>query len=184
MITSLNDIPRKHVLIILLVIASLLFLQFWILRNTRLSNVEANTAEFEVNSLERVLKTRTASVIRYKNALRFNRDLLPVPAVSATAFYVKLVSMLTSSSNPLQDAVIAKVAESPDMVAFSVKGEADYFWLLNAVASLRRTPYMLKLSELTTEGLTDGAVKYSFVVEAKIKVPEESQNKEPGGGAK
>ena len=184
MITSLNDIPRKHVLIILLVIVSLLLLQFWIIRNTRLSNIETNTAEFEVNSLERVLKTRTENVIRYKNALRFNRDLLPDSAVSATDFYVKLVSMLASSSNPLQDAVIAKVTESPDMVAFSVKGESDYFWLLNAVASLRRTPYMLKLSELNTEGLTDGAVKYSFVVEAKIKAPEESQNKEPGGGAK
>ena len=184
MITSFNDMPRKHVLIVLLAIASLLFFQFWIMRNVRLSNVEANTAEFEVNSLERLLKTRTESVIRHKNALRFNRDLLPVPADSATDFYVKLVSMLSSSSTPLQDVVIAKVAESPDMVAFSVKGEADYFWLLNAVSSLRRTPYMLKLSEITTEGLTDGAARYSFIVEAKIKVPEESQNQEPGGGAK
>ena len=76
------------------------------------------------------------------------------------------------SSTPLQDAVIAKTVEKPDMVTFSVKGEADYFWLLNTIASLRQTSYMMRLSEITTEGLTDGAVRYSFLVEAGIKLPE------------
>ena len=184
MITSFNEMPRKHVLIVFLVIASLLFFQFWIMKNTKLNNTEVNTAEFEVNSLERVLKTRTESVIRYKNAFKFNRNMLPAPAASATDFYLKLVSMLSSSSTPLQDALIEKTAEGPNMVAFIVKGEADYFWLLNTVASLRKTSYMIRLSEITTEGLTDGAVKYSFTVEAETKMPEESQNQQPGGGAK
>ncbi|MDY9920223.1 MAG: hypothetical protein U2P59_00140 [Synergistota bacterium] len=181
MITSFNEMPRKHVLIILFVIASLLFLQFWIMRNVRLKNSEVNTAQFEVNSLERVLKTRSDTVARYKSALRFNRDLLPAPAATATDFYVALVSMLSPTS--LQDAVIAKTVEKPDMVTFSVKGEADYFGLLNTVASLRQTSHMMRLSEITTEGLTDGAVRYSFLVEAGIKAPETDKIQIPGGGA-
>ena len=182
MITSFDEMPRKHVLIILLVIASLLFLQFWIMRSVKIENTEVNTERFEVNSLERVLKTRSDTVSMYKKALRFNRDRLPAPAATATDFYVALVSML--SSTPLQDAVIAKTMEKPNMVTFSVKGEADYFWLLNTVASLRQTSYMMRLSEITTEGLTDGAVRYSFLVEAGIKVPEPDKIQKPGGGAK
>lgn len=182
MITSINEMPKKIRMLLILAILALILLQLWLVRSVRLLNSEVNASDFEVNSLERVLKTRTDTVMKYKNALRFNRDLLPAPAASATDFYVALVSMI--SSTPLQDALITKVSEGPNMVVFNLKGEADYFWLLNTIASLRQSSYMMRLSEISAEALTDGAVKYSFTIETSIKVPDKTKEQASGGGAK
>ncbi len=182
MITSINEIPRKKLMMAILAMLALILLQMWLLRSVRILNSEVNASDHEANSLEKVLKTRSDTVMKYKNALRFNRDLLPVPADTATDFYVALVSMI--SSTPLQDALITKISEKPDMVVFNLKGEADYFWLLNTLASLRQTSYMMRLSEITAEALSDGAVKYSFTVETSLKVPEATETKGSGGGAK
>lgn len=180
MINFFEDFTKKTAMIIIAVVLSLLLLQFLVMKEIKSVNDETQALKFETETLNNMLKRRSEAVSRYKFALRFNQALLPSPVETPTQFYAAIINIL--SSTELRGAEVTKTSETSDSVSFSVKGEAAYFSLLEVLAAFRQSSYMMRLTEITVEGRSEGTVNYSFVVQAKIN--EHASENQTGGGDK
>ncbi|MDO5115324.1 MAG: hypothetical protein Q4D58_04435 [Synergistaceae bacterium] len=120
----------------------------------------------ESRILERTVEARTSTLARYKSIVRLDGANVPVTIESQSRFYAVLLNVLSNSG--FNDADVSKASESGGMISFRVQGEANYLMLLRLLASFRQSSYLMRLSELSVEGLRDNNVRYSFTVEARV----------------
>lgn len=170
---------KKYMLATAGIILTFLLLQFFVMRQAGRVQSEFDALDFETKTLDRVFQRRSDTVMNYKRALKFNYDMLPVPVESPTHFYALIISTLSSAE--IRGFEVTKTAESADMISFSVKGEANYFSLLDLLASFRQSAYMMRLTELNVKALNSGIVSFSFNVQAKIADPAKNINEKAAG---
>ncbi len=176
MINLQDNLTKRNVLITIAVVAALILMQLLLMNKVKSIDSENQAARFEVKTLDNMLKRRADTVMLYKSVLKFDHAVLPVPVDTPTKFYAYLINVL--SSTELRGAEVSNAAESPGVISFRVNGEAAYFSLLEVLAEFRQSSHMVRLTELMVEGRDHGVVKYSFVIQAKVKEPD---NNEAGG---
>lgn len=177
MINLRDNLTRKNIAITAVVVVLLMVLQFAMMKMVKSANSEVQELEFENLAANVALKNRTDSVMKLKSSLRFDSGMVPDQVASPTVFYGELAKMLNSSG--LTGASTAKAAESGNLVSFKVSGTGQYFALLDALASLRQSGKLLRLTDLDVKGGRNGAVDYSFTVQAQSAVTDQTQD---GGG--
>ena len=178
MINLRENMTSKNIALTLVVIVVLMAAQFGVMKLVKNANTEVQGMKLENKTTDRALQRRTDQVMKLKAALRFDHGLIPDEVPSPTIFYGDLAKMLNSSG--LSGATISKSAEADKLVSFKVSGTGQYFSLLDALASLRQSGKMLRLTYMSVTGGKTGLVDYSFTVQAQAAKVEQPQS---GGGA-
>jgi hypothetical protein len=157
---------KKYMLATAGIILTALLLQFFVMRQAGRLQDQYDALDFESKTLDRVFQRRSDTVMKYKRAMKFNFDMLPVPVVSPTHFYALIISTLSSAE--IRGFEVVKTAETAETISFAVKGEANYFSLLDLLASFRQSSYMIRMTELNVKAMNSGIVSFSFNVQARI----------------
>lgn len=170
---------KKYMLAMAGIILVLLLMQFFVVRQAGKLQDQYDALDFETRTLDRVFQRRSDTVMKYKRAMRFNFDMMPVPVESPTHFYALIISTLSSAE--IRGFEVTKTAETKETISFTVKGEANYFSLLDLLAYFRQSSYMMRLTELNVKALNSGIVSFSFNVQAKIADPAKDKIEKAAG---
>lgn len=163
---EIADLKREQILVAVAVVLLLIAAQLFVMRmvNGGISGFSDSSKEAQI--LKATVAARSNAVIQYKSSVKIDEKGLPGAIESQNKFYSVLLGLL--SAQGFGDADVAKADEKEDAISFKVAGEANYNELLRLLASFRQGAYMIKISDLSLEGLKDNNVKYSFTVVAKV----------------
>lgn len=170
---------KKSFIIIAAVTIIIIALEFVMIRGLRSYSTRVNGAVDSSKSLESALQSRTETVMKYKQALRFDYSMIPGKVSDPAQTYAMLMSILGASH--LDNANVSRVDDKDDMVSFKVSGNGNYYSILDFLAELRRSSYLIRLRQLNVSGGQKGASSYEMVVQAEVSSPDIAPQTAGGG---
>lgn len=163
---EITELKREQILIVVAVVLLLIAAQLFMMKGVNGGVAELTSASQEAQVLKATVAARSNAVIQYKSTVKIDGKELPTAIESQNKFYSVLLNLL--STQGFGEANVTKADEKEGVVSFSVSGEANYNELLRLLASFRQGAYLMRISQLSLEGLRENNVKYSFTVAAKI----------------
>ena len=163
---EITELKREQILIVVAVVLLLIAAQLFMMKGVNGGVAELSSASQEAQVLKATVAARSNAVIQYKSTVKIDGKELPTAIESQNKFYSVLLNLL--STQGFGETNVTKADEKEGVVSFSVSGEANYNELLRLLASFRQGAYLMRISQLSLEGLRENNVKYSFTVAAKI----------------
>lgn len=163
---EIAELKREQILVAVAVVLLLIAAQLFVMRMVNGGIAGFSDSSKEAQILKATVAARSNAVIQYKSSVKIDEKGLPGAIESQNKFYSVLLGLL--SAQGFGDADVAKADEKEDAISFKVAGEANYNELLRLLASFRQGAYMIRISDLSLEGLKDNNVEYSFTVVAKV----------------
>ena len=163
---EIAELKREQILVAVAVVLLLIAAQLFVMRMVNGGIAGFSDSSKEAQILKATVAARSNAVIQYKSSVKIDEKGLPGAIESQNKFYSVLLGLL--SAQGFGDADVAKADEKEDAISFKVAGEANYNELLRLLASFRQGAYMIRISDLSLEGLKVNNVKYSFTVVAKV----------------
>jgi len=167
MINLHKNLTRKNILIFTSVVIAMLLIEFILMHSVRAYSAKVNAAKSNADNTERMLKSQTDTVMKYKSSMGSDYSLLPSKLQNPTKFYSLLINILSSAG--MGNASVSRTEDTDGMVSFNVNGEAPYFSLLDFLADLRKSSYMIRLTKLEVNGEKNGKVGYSMNVQGLVE---------------
>lgn len=130
-----------------------------------------NASVRESSALRSAAEAREAALARSKNFLS-DETSLPPRAETANKFYAALLEALSSCA--LSEVKVSSVGERDGASSFVVTGLADYERLGGFLLSLRKFPFLTRLSKLSINGASGGELEFSVEVSAALAEAEGS----------
>lgn len=163
---EITELKREQILIAAAIVLLLIAAQLLVMKrvNGGIAALSADSKEAQV--LKATVTARSNAVMQYKSSVKIDEKSLPGAIESQNKFYSVLLNLL--STQGFGEADVAKADEKEGIISFKVSGEANYHELMRLLASFRQGAYMMRLSDLSLEGLKDNSVKYSFTVAARV----------------
>ena len=166
---DINEMKREHLLIAAAVVLFVALAQFVLIKKLQDTYMQLAASIEEMQVQKSAVESRSDAVIQFKSTVKIDDKKLPVMIETQNRFYAVLLNLL--SVQGFGDADVTKAEETGDIISFKVSGEANYNKLLYLLSSFRRGNYMIRVNEMTLDGLPDNNVKYSFTVSAKVSAP-------------
>ena len=159
---EIAELKREQILVAVAVVLLLIAAQLFVMRMVNGGIAGFSDSSKEAQILKATVAARSNAVIQYKSSVKIDEKGLPGAIESQNKFYSVLLGLL--SAQGFGDADVAKADEKEDAISFKVAGEANYNELLRLLASFRQGAYMIRISDLSLEGLKDNNVKYLSLI--------------------
>lgn len=172
---DITEMKRDQMLLAALILLLVAASQFFVMKKIQISFTELAGAAQEAQALKTSVEARSDAVIQFKSTVKIDDKKLPVQIESQNKFYAVLLNLLAVQGFNMAD--VTKSGEQDGVVTFKVAGEAQYTRLLYLLASFRQSGYLLKVNDLTLDGLLENNVKYTFTISAKIGSTAEGEGK-------
>jgi hypothetical protein len=167
MINLHENLTRRNILIFALVVIIMLFIELLLMRGVRSYSAKVDETKRNADNTERMLKSQTDTVMKFKSSMGSDYSLLPNKLQNPTKFYSLLINTLSVAG--MGNASVSRAEDADGMVSFNVNGEAPYFSLLDLLAGLRKSAYMMRLTKLEINGEKNGKVGYSMTVQGVVE---------------
>ncbi|MEG1911059.1 MAG: hypothetical protein RR091_01080 [Cloacibacillus sp.] len=166
---DITEMKRAHLMAAGAAVVFAVALQFILMQKLASAYQQLDLSYQEAQVQRAAMESRADAVLQYKSLVKIDDKGLPGPVESPNKFYSVLLGLLSSQS--FDDADVTKAEETEQNTSFKVAGVANYNQLLHLLASLRQGSYMMRVTELSIEGMTNNEVKYGFTVSAMVSPP-------------